>query len=548
MALSTVNSMLELRAFNPTQIPESIHLLGYYAPGDGGGGLFRFQQGTLDTDNGGTVIEPDSGWQHDDGRWLRHFEHEVSVRWFGAHAEHNQPGGTPSTGGPMISNIDAFTRAIRSLTPMILPDYRGPLVLVPPGLYDFDDTLVIDRSVTLMGAGNGLGPSATTLRFPVDTVGIDVFQNLPPPRPPPSPPLSQRPRGSNTVLEGFMVTGRVTGSGPDAHGINIRCGRIGLRNVSVRGFGGNGVHLVAAVPATGGNLWRMENVSVSACRHGFFFDGPDSNAGVGIGLDATSNRAWGFYDSSFLGNSYIGCHAASNVAGSYKVDSANARCIFVGCYTEGDQPPPEVDGPSMIIGGLFKQNSGSGGQISQTNNGITVVKGALRVTNTNPISNQPTIEVTSMLGGRGRSALEFASANDSRPFRLEYDNSIDGSKSGWWELNWAQAGNGTPFAFSMKASAEWTEKKGGAKAWMPGGFYLGKANANRDPGNDGRVYVGSGTSAPTTGVWSRGDRILNNSPIPNHPKLKYLGWLCIEGTDASVQNPGPGSWIPYGEL
>src|SRR5574343_411695 len=40
---------------------------GYYAAGDGGGGSFYYDQTSGATDNGGTVIAPDSGT----GRWLR---------------------------------------------------------------------------------------------------------------------------------------------------------------------------------------------------------------------------------------------------------------------------------------------------------------------------------------------------------------------------------------------------------------------------------------------------------------------------------------------
>lgn len=53
---------------------------GYYAAGDGGGGSFYYDQTSGATDNGGTVIAPDSGT----GRWLRIFDGAINVRWFGA--------------------------------------------------------------------------------------------------------------------------------------------------------------------------------------------------------------------------------------------------------------------------------------------------------------------------------------------------------------------------------------------------------------------------------------------------------------------------------
>jgi len=52
-------------------------------------------------------------------------------------------------------------------------------------------------------------------------------------------------------------------------------------------------------------------------RTGIFVDGADSNAGIATSVDSSNNGRWGFFDSSFLGNTYVGCHAAANgVAGT----------------------------------------------------------------------------------------------------------------------------------------------------------------------------------------------------------------------------------------
>jgi phage gp46-like protein len=52
---------------------------GYYAAGDGGGGLFRWVPASVATDNGGTVIAPTLG----SGRWLRIFSGNMDGRWWG---------------------------------------------------------------------------------------------------------------------------------------------------------------------------------------------------------------------------------------------------------------------------------------------------------------------------------------------------------------------------------------------------------------------------------------------------------------------------------
>lgn len=73
-------TMADLRALDPAAA-EAVILLGYYAAGDGGGGVFRWSAGSLSADDGGAVVEPDAGGA---GRWLRQFTEEATVRMWGA--------------------------------------------------------------------------------------------------------------------------------------------------------------------------------------------------------------------------------------------------------------------------------------------------------------------------------------------------------------------------------------------------------------------------------------------------------------------------------
>ena len=92
-----------------------------------------------------------------------------------------------------------------------------------------------------------------------------------------------------------------------------------------------------------------------------------------IGVDSSKNGAWGFYEASDLGNTYVACHCAENGSfyppnsyrgGSYKKTRGVNVSIFLNCYAEYDQPPAppghapiarnaEVDHPSLVIGGNF---------------------------------------------------------------------------------------------------------------------------------------------------------------------------------------------------
>ena len=50
-----------------------------------------------------------------------------------------------------------------------------------------------------------------------------------------------------------------------------------------------------------------------------------------------------------------------------------------------------------------------------------------------------------------------------------------------------------------------------------------------------------GTAPPTSGVWERGDGIINTEPDPTVPAKAWRGWVCIKAGE-------PGEWTPYGAL
>lgn len=82
-----VNSINDLRAVNPaTSTFETV--LGFDTPGDGGGGDFYWKSYTqfqvVPTDNTGTIIQSNvSGYQLS-GRWIRLYSGPLNVKWFGA--------------------------------------------------------------------------------------------------------------------------------------------------------------------------------------------------------------------------------------------------------------------------------------------------------------------------------------------------------------------------------------------------------------------------------------------------------------------------------
>lgn len=59
----------------------TIDVLGYYSKGDGGGGTFYWDSTSIETDNGGTIIQATGITT---GRWKRVYSGVVNVKWFGA--------------------------------------------------------------------------------------------------------------------------------------------------------------------------------------------------------------------------------------------------------------------------------------------------------------------------------------------------------------------------------------------------------------------------------------------------------------------------------
>ena len=74
-------TITELRAITGALAQTVVKVLGHTTIGDGGAGDFYFDGASSQTDDDGTIIQPDEGGV---GRWIRIFNGDVDVRWFGA--------------------------------------------------------------------------------------------------------------------------------------------------------------------------------------------------------------------------------------------------------------------------------------------------------------------------------------------------------------------------------------------------------------------------------------------------------------------------------
>lgn len=251
----------------------------------------------------------------------------------------------------------ALTNAIASRTVVglaITVLTGGPQIYFPAGKYNFTTTRHLKIACHLKGERAGMaGGWSTHFVFPQGVPGFVVHKE----NTDSTGTVAATTGADGSVFEDILFYGTNRAGFPNAHGIWLRA-RAAIIRCTFQAFGGNGIHILATAGGGGfiegnANSFYIENsYSVANGGHGLFVDGADVNAGTISMLDCSINLGWGVYDSSFLGNTYVGCHVTDNVTGSYKSDSANARNLFLGCYSEGGWPASDILAPAMVIGGL----------------------------------------------------------------------------------------------------------------------------------------------------------------------------------------------------
>jgi hypothetical protein len=122
-----------------------------------------------------------------------------------------------------------------------------------------------------------------------------------------------------------------------------------------------GLHVAANVAdRSNANNFSLEDCRAARCRIGCYVNGQETNAGRIIGCVADGNSQYGFFESSFLGNLYAGCHASNNAVANYAQGGTEAEptsggvsnySAFIDCYTEGDGPCPMVARQILVAGG-----------------------------------------------------------------------------------------------------------------------------------------------------------------------------------------------------
>lgn len=444
-----------------------------------------------------------------------------------------------------IDCTDAWDKMLASLrVPGTFVYPITPRIYFPFGAIYFASEKIVDQLIWIVGhqVGQSVQAKSTRIRFPKDCGGFTFIKGNTGP---------YRDGADGSILEGLYIEG----GGKDAgaadrtkHGIDMQA-RITVNNSVVANFSGNGINIVADVAGrSNANLWVLDKVSIdNNGMHGLYVQGGDTNAGNATMINANNNNRSGIFDASFLGNTYTACHTSSNgrksqvsyggnryycksdtlggsvvpgtdstvwgltgpggahtlypnwVSGGeyfigygYRSTGLNARNVFVGCYSEGAEPPALINGPGVVLGGIM--TGGGAGFLPEST--ALVIAGGSRISDFSNPSHGP--EYFFSCGDRGKKAAFglFAAVDHVGGITHQWD-----AASGAWIWKWANIGDGemsymTTSGTTVKAGR--SSPVGGGKQGFPKPIILGDRYF-------GRAYWTTGISDPTVGEFARGE-------------------------------------------
>jgi hypothetical protein len=458
------------------------------------------------------------------------YDRAVSVKDFGA------------VGDGVTDDTAAFKAAITAAQVFT----SSHIIYVPVGVYIITECLSINDRIMIEGnPGFHYFASFSVLQFPsgccgivihssdttCDSLGYNQTTKTP----------SQRPDGSTITGQGTRIRNLRVRFGPDnqakptpdgvTHGIRLRASAH-LENTYCHHWAGNGIHIEANIAGVGAargdaNQFRLDNTFCQGnAGNGIFVQGNDVNAGVGIMCNCTHNDGYGIYDSSFLGNTWIGCHTSTNDLGPYKSDNVNAHTVFLGCYAELGQPPCEMTDPATNAYGLQSPlTTGSGFRIAGKYRSGGQVYTADDFVTTSVVSIRPYGTDHVILRGR------FGTQTTAGTQLFDYDTTTgsyfigrEGTDASAYAASITTLDTVGQFGRGTQVTSGQLHSKG---------IYIGNGHTNAR-------YVSSQATVPSTGTHAIGEVYLNTAG--DEPPF----WRCtVAGTPGTWQ-PSWGDWVTMG--
>lgn len=340
--VTNVATIAKLRLFAGSGTATA-NVAGYYAPNDGGGGLYVWNSTSTAADNGGTIIAPNAGGT---GRWLLQYDGVISVTQFGAVGD-----GTTDDG-------QAFANAVA---------VNNGVVDIPakPTAYVIGRALVFPGSSTTVYGMRGVGgvaklkfqgvPSSSDLITAGGLLGGQVlFRDLD------IDCGNGTTSGGTCGRDGLVILGgerphldniHIYGAQRDGIALSVANGRwiqkLYAAHVHVEASGRHGLNMAIANDNTGTFInessWRSFEVHGVSQR----YNGGSAINAVAAGTNAGSKISQtSFYDTS------IDLQRATSVSNGFDVSPYLVHCV----YTSGATNNYEI---WRIIGGGWETTSGS---------------------------------------------------------------------------------------------------------------------------------------------------------------------------------------------
>jgi len=242
------------------------------------------------------------------GAWVRQVDGAYNVKWFGATGD-----GSTDDGAAVLAALAYLGAASQSGF-----GYSSSTseLFFPKGDYFLGtNTLELTYTTILTGESTGgAGGMATRLRWSANTTGIRTQRANTTGAT--ATQASSGHGGDGSIIRNLSLVGAFTTTEGEYHGIQLRA-VAAIYDCYILGFQGDGIYIKATIGGGAGsegacNLFEIDHVFVQECRNGLYVEGADTNAGNARSFSAIACRQWGIWDKSFLGNTYAGCHMASN--------------------------------------------------------------------------------------------------------------------------------------------------------------------------------------------------------------------------------------------
>jgi hypothetical protein len=431
-----------------------------------------------------------------------------------------------SSAAAKAANVSAFILAQEAMgNPM--QSWGRPL-FVPPGVFYLDASIHIRRSLELFGTGlfgesvlqfdrgAGMVIEPPTL---VDTrhSGVEcLIRDL---------QIKSDPPWSNQQSPTATLTEASTGTA----GIKLLTTAT-IQRVYIQGFTGTGIYIDSS--HSNCNQWRIHDVFINTVGgHGVHTDGREAQGGFCSGVKVIVAGGNGFFESSFGGNTYVGCYAEEIDFGrGYYTDSVG-QVTFVGCASESRFPSSFTRGGTVWIGGNH-------GGLEETQAFVVQT----------PLGVLP-FEMPNLANNRIKLLLGY---KDPTNGILGFQSADEGG--GFWLFRWLdtlkawsrESGNSFPSAQRVSYQTGLGHARGQGLYGLPS-MLLGPLEEH-PPGRSQAIRMevtGSGGAPPTSGPYKRGD-IIFNSPVDYDDPTKLpqnVGWVCTED-----RSPGGLVWKRFGRI